>query len=263
MLRPQGLGAAHASLHQAHGDDRRLRRRRLGRRRFGHLWRAARARQHPRRRASSPARTTPRVLELRGDAAQKINRAYGTTGIITSLEMPLAPAWPWVEVIVAFDDFFDAFQVGHEAALADGIVKKLMTPIIWPIPSYFRDIREHCPDGKSILIAMIAEPSLESFKNLLAGRGTITLERPFDESPGNGAALRVHLEPHDAAASESRSHRHLSAVPVPARSAARMRARRCTTCSATKCCITSSSSASADGLTAARCRSCATPRPSA
>src|SRR3979411_1793747 len=31
---------------------------------------------------------TPRVIELRGDAAQKISRAYGTTGIITTLEMP-------------------------------------------------------------------------------------------------------------------------------------------------------------------------------
>ena len=28
---------------------------------------------------------TPRVIELRGDAAQKINRAYGVTGIITAL----------------------------------------------------------------------------------------------------------------------------------------------------------------------------------
>ena len=35
----------------------------------------------------------PRVLSLRGDAAQKVNRAYGTTGIITALEMPLAPHW--------------------------------------------------------------------------------------------------------------------------------------------------------------------------
>ena len=30
-------------------------------------------------------------FELRGDAAHKINRAYGTTGIITELELPLAP----------------------------------------------------------------------------------------------------------------------------------------------------------------------------
>jgi FAD/FMN-containing dehydrogenase len=127
---------------------------------------------------------TPRIIELRGDAAQKVNRAYGTTGILTELEMPLAPAWPWVEVIVAFDDFFDAVKVGHEAALSDGIIKKLMSPIVWPIPSYFRDIKSHCPEGKSILIAMIAEQSLEAFKTTLAGRGTITLERPFDESPG-------------------------------------------------------------------------------
>src|SRR5262249_50275958 len=48
---------------------------------------------------------TPRVIELRGDASQKISRAYGTTGIITALEMPLAPALPWIDVIIAFDGF--------------------------------------------------------------------------------------------------------------------------------------------------------------
>ncbi len=126
----------------------------------------------------------PRVLELRADAAQKINRAYGTTGIITELEMPLAPTWPWIELIIAFDDFLESVKFGHEVTLADGIVKKLVTPIIWPIPSYFRDIKAHCPEGKSILICMIAEPSLEMFKAMLGGRGAITLERPFDESPG-------------------------------------------------------------------------------
>jgi FAD/FMN-containing dehydrogenase len=126
----------------------------------------------------------PRVIELRGDAAQKINRAYGTTGIITALEMPLSPAWKWIDVVVVFDDFMEAAEFGLEAALADGIVKKLLTPITWPLPSYFGALRPHCPDGKSILIAMIAEPSLESFKSLLARRGTITLEMPTDDSPG-------------------------------------------------------------------------------
>lgn len=126
----------------------------------------------------------PRVIELRGDAAQKINRAYGTTGIITALEMPLAPAWKWIDVIVAFDDFMDAAAFGYEAALADGIVKKLLSPVTWPLPSYFGALRPHCPEGKSVLIAMIAEPSLESFKALLGTRGTITLEMPTDEGPG-------------------------------------------------------------------------------
>src|SRR6202166_3572909 len=126
----------------------------------------------------------PRIIELRGDAAQKINRTYGTTGIITALEMPLAPAWKWIDVVVAFDDFMEAAAVGYEAALADGVVKKLLAPVTWPLPSYFGALKPYCPDGKSILIAMIAESSLESFKSLLAGRGTITLETPTDDGPG-------------------------------------------------------------------------------
>ncbi len=126
---------------------------------------------------------TPRIIELRGDAAQKVNRAYGTTGIITEVEMPLAPAWNWIEMVITFDDYFEAVKVGYETALADGIVKKLLTPLIATLHPYFGSLQAHCPEGKSVLIAMIAEPSLESFKEVLGQRGTITLERPFAEGP--------------------------------------------------------------------------------
>ena len=44
-------------------------------------------------------------MELRGDEVQQVNHAYGTNGIITQLEIPLAPAYPWAEIIVTFDDF--------------------------------------------------------------------------------------------------------------------------------------------------------------
>jgi FAD/FMN-containing dehydrogenase len=124
----------------------------------------------------------PRVLELRGEDALKINRAYGTTGIITALEMPLAPAWPWIDVVVAFDDFWKAMTFGVALANADGIVKKLITPMIAPIPQHFGPMRGHCPDGKSVVFAMIAEPSMESFRTLLKGAGDITFEQPNDES---------------------------------------------------------------------------------
>jgi FAD/FMN-containing dehydrogenase len=127
----------------------------------------------------------PRTIELRGDAAQKINRAYGTTGIITALEMPLAPAWPWVDVIVAFDDFLDAALFGHAVGLADGIVKKLLSVVAWPLPSYFGALRKHCPEGSALLMGMIAEPSLESFKSLLAqSPGELTHAAPTDDRAG-------------------------------------------------------------------------------
>src|SRR5262249_55184018 len=130
------------------------------------------------------AEEQPRVVELRGDAAQKVNRAYGTTGIITALEMPLAPAWPWIDVIIAFDDFFDAMQAGYEGALAGGIVKKLIPPMFWPIPQDFNALKSHLPEGKHVIFAMIAEPSLESFKEVMTRRGTITYEQPHDDSAG-------------------------------------------------------------------------------
>lgn len=126
----------------------------------------------------------PRVLELRGDAAQKVNRAYGTTGIITALEMPLAHANPWIDVVVAFDDFGQAVRCGRSIALSDGIVKKHVSPVAWPLPESFNSIRAACPQGKSLLLCMIADYSLESFKVAVAPfGGTVTMEAPNDESP--------------------------------------------------------------------------------
>jgi hypothetical protein len=156
----------------------------------------------------------PRVIELRTDAAQKVNRAYGTTGIITALEMPLSPAWPWVDLIVTFDDFMEAMQVGYDVALADGVVKKLITPMIWPIPQHFPALKKHCPEGKHVIFCMIAKPSLESFKQIVGARGTITFEQPHDDSQGKEP---LYLEPHDSAVAEAGSLDHLPAVPLSAR----------------------------------------------
>lgn len=127
----------------------------------------------------------PRIIELRDREALAINHAYGTTGIITALEMPLAPAWAWIDVIIAFDDFADAVACGHALALADGIVKKLITPLAWPIPSYFKPYRAHCPEGRSIVIAMIAAPSFDAFATLVAAMGgAVTYSKPTQEGPG-------------------------------------------------------------------------------
>ncbi len=128
---------------------------------------------------------TPRIIELRGDAAQKVNRAYGTTGIITALEMPLAPAYPWLDVIVAFDAYKTCLEVGLDLARADGVIKKLLTPIASPLPEYFGQLKPYCPDGKALLACMIAEASFETFTDILGTRGAITLKTPTLEEPGS------------------------------------------------------------------------------
>ena len=59
----------------------------------------------------------PRVIELRGDAAQKINRAYGTTGIITALEIAARARLEMDRCRGRVpDDFIDAAAFGYEAA---------------------------------------------------------------------------------------------------------------------------------------------------
>jgi FAD/FMN-containing dehydrogenase len=42
----------------------------------------------------------PRVLEFTGEELHRVSHAYGTNGIITELEMPLAPAYDWVGMFV-------------------------------------------------------------------------------------------------------------------------------------------------------------------
>ena len=46
---------------------------------------------------------SPRVLDLDGEDIHKVGHAYGTNGIIVQAEMPLAPAYDWIDMIVGFD----------------------------------------------------------------------------------------------------------------------------------------------------------------
>jgi FAD/FMN-containing dehydrogenase len=120
----------------------------------------------------------PRIIELRADAAQKINRAYGTTGIITALEMPLAVVYPWIEVLVAFDSLERALRCGEAIAFSDGIAKKLVTPIGWPIPRWFTPLKAAAPHGMSLLVCMIAGGSMGPFRDIVKRfGGRITHEK--------------------------------------------------------------------------------------
>jgi FAD/FMN-containing dehydrogenase len=98
----------------------------------------------------------PRVLTLRGADIQKVNHAYGTNGIITELVVPLAPAYRWCEIIMAFNHFMDAARFANMIGRQDALLKKLVSVIASPVGhAYLR------PDliGKteSMVILMIAE----------------------------------------------------------------------------------------------------------
>jgi len=121
----------------------------------------------------------PRALELTGADLHKAVHAYGTNGIITEVEMPLAAKYDWVDVIVGFDHFDAA--VGYALALGeqDGILKKLVTAVAAPAPhTYFLRHKSLIPEGASVAILMIAPHSLDAFRAFTAQfkRGRVLLD---------------------------------------------------------------------------------------
>lgn len=124
-----------------------------------------------------------RVIDLRGDDVQKVNHAYGTNGIITELEIPLAPAYPWAECIVAFKEFAIAAKFGQALGNADGIIKKMISVHADPIPSFFTALKSYLPDRSHCALVLVSELDLEAFKALVQEyKGEICYEKSAQEA---------------------------------------------------------------------------------
>ena len=107
---------------------------------------------------------SPRILEFRGEELPRVSHAYGTNGIITEIEIPLAPAYEWVEMFVAFEDFMRSAEYAAELASQDGILIKLATPIEAPIAhDYFPRVKPFVGKGTSIVALMVAPHSMDGF----------------------------------------------------------------------------------------------------
>jgi FAD/FMN-containing dehydrogenase len=132
----------------------------------------------------------PRVLELRGDDIQKCNHAYGTNGIIVEVEMPMAPAYTWVDAVLAFDDFMTACRFCQALGEAPGIVKKEIAPIAAPVgKQYFRKFQRDIDDSTHLVMVMIAEHSIEAYERLQADFGGCELYRQTDAEDAGTAPV--------------------------------------------------------------------------
>lgn len=131
----------------------------------------------------------PRVIELRGDEVQLVNHAYGTNGIITELEIPLGPTYPWAEYIVTFTDFMTAAHFGRALGNADGIIKKLIGVYAWPIPHYFGPFQASIPQGSHCAFLMVSESSEEALRDLVKAFGGNLVYQKGAESVGKGPML--------------------------------------------------------------------------
>lgn len=138
----------------------------------------------------------PRILDLRGDEVYQVAHAYGTNGIITELEMPLAPAYPWSEIIVTFPDFMTAARFGQTLSDADGLIKKLVCICPDPVPQYFAALKSYIPTGRSCALVMISETCLEPFNEFVKEfGGEMTYQKAAQEA-GKGVTLAEYTWNH-------------------------------------------------------------------
>lgn len=125
----------------------------------------------------------PIVMELKGDQVQNVLHAYGTTGIITELEISLAPAYPWQEAIAIFADFMTAAKFGQALSDSGGVVKKLVSIHDADISKYFTALRNYIPQEKHCALSMISEYDFAAFEDLVREyQGEITYSKSATEA---------------------------------------------------------------------------------
>ena len=111
---------------------------------------------------------SPRVLEIEGEDLHKVAHAYGTNGIITEVEMPLAPAYPWVDVIVGFDTLRQATEYANAVGEADGLLIKQLAVVDAPVPhDYFLRHQKYLPRDKPVAMVMVAAHALSSLMGMI------------------------------------------------------------------------------------------------
>ncbi|MCF2970449.1 FAD-binding oxidoreductase [Synechococcus sp. Nb3U1] len=117
----------------------------------------------------------PQIHEIRGRQVNWVHHAYGTNGIILEVELPLAPAQEWLEVILCFEDFMDGARFAVALGQADGIAKKVISLCEWPVPSYFKPLAAYILAHRTTVLTLVAAENEEALRWLAEDhRGQIT-----------------------------------------------------------------------------------------
>jgi FAD/FMN-containing dehydrogenase len=114
----------------------------------------------------------PQVVELRSPEAMLLHHKWGTNGIVLELEIALAPALPWVEMIATFASFDAAFDLCWTLnGASPGIVKKEVCFLAAPIPDHLPALAEHLPPGCHAVLMIVAESSEPAARELVSAFG--------------------------------------------------------------------------------------------
>lgn len=143
----------------------------------------------------------PRAVELRAPEALLLHHVYGCNGVVLEIEVALAPAHPWQESIVCFDDFEAALRFADTLAQAPGIVKKSVTLLARPVPDLLRQASPWLadalqPDAQAVLV-LVAEWAVPALLQLVqAAGGRLTMNRDAAQVQQSNRTIVEHTWNH-------------------------------------------------------------------
>ena len=147
---------------------------------------------------------TPRLLELRGPETSAVIHGFGTSGLITELELPVQPAVRWIEYVAAFPDFLTAAHFGLALTLATGIEKKLCSVCDPRLTGFFRPLDGLVASGSATTILMVAPAATLALRALVADHGGVIVfgggfRWPWRIPRPGPRSTKLSWEPYDAA----------------------------------------------------------------
>lgn len=122
----------------------------------------------------------PQTIVVEGKDIQPYLHSYGTIGIITEIQVKLAPKTKWIQYGVTFADWQTAAQFGYALAEDRAIRKRLVSVNEWPIPSYFTPFK--LPTDRALVFVMLDADHEEQLRALTSHwDGRVDMELPYDE----------------------------------------------------------------------------------
>lgn len=113
----------------------------------------------------------PARVELRGADAVAMHHLWGTVGIAVEVELALAPAQPWIEIVATFADRDATLAFADRLAHAPGLAKRNVCVLLQPVPGLLARLSDALPPGEHAVLAVVSAVSEPAFQALLAEHG--------------------------------------------------------------------------------------------
>ena len=171
------------------------------------------------------AEPSPRTLELRDRDVFPVVHAYGTNGVVTEVEVPLARAQPWWDGVYRFPTLRDAAKFALELGEAPAIVAREVS--VHQSPTFARELAHTALGGMlrdagvgdaHVVLAQMAKPSLGPARRLARDNdGDVCFEPSRSEDVALGIPLYEYAWNHTTlhALKRDKSVTYLQAAMMP------------------------------------------------